>query len=146
MARIGRNEENQTVIIPENEEELNGINEKMNVKAFFEALAKEEEIQQKLKEKEAAYTGAKEDREAAVKEILLPVAEEAGYAFTLDELKAYEESLQAEREISDQELESVSGGDAIGFCGFIGVGVGPSCEGLGVGCCFLLGGGPNVEF
>ena len=121
---------------------------KENIKAFFEAQSQDEAIQKALKEKELAYTGAKENREAVVKEVLLPVAEEAGYAFTLDELKEFEKEAQAERELDEAELESVAGGATWGVCIFVGVGWGGwevddgmGCRVLGVTVCIAVGAG-----
>ena len=114
---------------------------KENIKAFFEVLSQDEAIQKALKEKELAYTGIKEDREAVVKEVLLPVAEEAGYAFTLDELKEFEKEAQAERELDEAELESVAGGavGTWGICVFFGVGGGDLCVGPGFTICVVAG-------
>ena len=117
-----------------------------NVKAFFEVLSKDEAIQQALKAKEAAYTGSKEDRDAVVEAILLPVAKEAGYEFTLEELKKFAKSMWPEGELDEAELEAVAGGG--GFCLILGFGsqgdtyvsesvsnhVGSgTCSGIGIG-------------
>ena len=129
-----------------------------NVKAFFEALSQNESIQQALKEKEAAYTGTKEDREAIVNEILIPVAEAAGFTFTLDEVNEFEKSMQVKGELNEDELKAVAGGDSIGevivettlptladngydlgLCVAVGYGAGYSCEGLGFAVCIGLG-------
>ena len=112
---------------------------KENVKAFFEALFKDEAIQQALKAKELAYTGSKEDREAVVKEVLIPVAEEAGYAFTLEELKAFEKGMCLEGELSENELEAVAGGMNWGVCFIFGFGEGSSCLVVGSGLCVVGG-------
>ena len=112
---------------------------KENVKLFYDALKTEEALRKKLQEKEAAYTGDKNDREAIVAEILLPIAEATGYAFTIEELKEYESDLLSGKELSDDEMESVAGGDIVGFCCIVGVGAGWECEGLGYGTCFLVG-------
>jgi predicted ribosomally synthesized peptide with nif11-like leader len=111
-----------------------------NVKAFFEALTKDESIQQALKEKELAYAGAKDDREAIVKEVLFPVAEAAGYTFTLDELKEFEKNMQAQGELNESELEAVVGGaDSWGVCTGVGVGYGDMCFIVGLAACFIAG-------
>ena len=110
-----------------------------NVKAFFEALSKDEALQQALKEKELAYTGSKEDREAIVKEVLLPVAKEAGYAFTLEELKEFEKSMRVEGELVENELESVAGGMNWGVCFIFGAGGGSTCVVVGSGFCIVGG-------
>ena len=85
-----------------------------NIKVFFEALSKDEALQQALKEKALSYTGSKEDREAVVEAILIPVAKKAGYAFTLEELKEFEKGMRPEGELNESELEAVAGGMACG--------------------------------
>ena len=117
---------------------------KENVKAFFEALSQNEALQQVLKEKELAYTGDKEDREAVVNEVLLPVAEEAGYAFTLEELKEIEEGMRPEGEVDEDELEAVAGGVIWGVCVMVGIG-GGDCFFLGAGLC-VVGGWDGVIY
>ena len=113
---------------------------KENVKAFFEALSKDESIQQALKAKELAYTGIKEDREAIVKEVLIPVAEEAGYDFTLEELKEFEKGMRPEGELDENELEAVAGGvEDWGVCVFAGLGWGTMCAVIGVTLCVVAG-------
>ena len=121
---------------------------KENVKAFFEALSKDEAIQQALKAKELAYTGSKEDREAVVKEVLIPVAEEAGYAFTLEELKEFEKGMCLEGELSENELEAIAGGETTtwGVCVFVGVGWGSGCRVVGVGLCGVYGCSGTIDF
>ena len=110
-----------------------------NIKAFFEALSKDEALQQALKEKELAYTGAKEDREAVMEAIVLPVAREAGYDFTLEELNELEKCMQAEGELAEEELESVAGGMVWGVCFFIGLGAGYMCTVVALGICVVAG-------
>ena len=113
---------------------------KENVKAFFEALSKDEALQQALKEKEVAYTGMKEDREAIAKEVLLPVAKEAGYAFTLEELKEFKNDMRMEGELAENELESVAGGvENWGACFIVGAGWGEMCAVGGLAVCFIAG-------
>jgi predicted ribosomally synthesized peptide with nif11-like leader len=115
---------------------------KENVKAFFEALTKEGSIQKALKEKELVYTGAKDDRNAIVKEVLIPVAEAAGYTFTVDELKEFEQDMQAKGELSEDELEAVAGGvEDWGICTGLGLAYGESCFILGLAGCLIVGGG-----
>ena len=113
---------------------------KENIKAFFEALSKDESIQQALKAKELAYTGIKEDREAIVKEVLIPVAEEAGYVFTLEELKEFEKGMRPEGELDENELEAVAGGvEDWGVCVLAGLGWGTMCAVIGVTLCVVAG-------
>ena len=111
-----------------------------NVKAFFEALSREESIQQALKEKELAYTGAKEDWEAIVEAIAIPVAKAAGYDFTSDELKAFEKGMRVEGELTENELEAVAGGTTIGVCFLVGLGGGDGCFIVGATVCAIIGG------
>ena len=113
---------------------------KENIKAFFEALSKDEALQKTLKEKELAYAGAKEDREAIVKEVLIPVAEEAGYDFTLEELKEFEKSMRPEGELDESELEAVAGGvEDWGLCVLAGIGWGTMCAVIGITVCVVAG-------
>ncbi len=91
-----------------------------NVKAFFEALSKDEALQQALKEKEVAYTGSKEDREAIIEGILIPVAKEAGYTFTMEELEEFEKDMCTDRELDEDELEAIAGG-VYASCIIIGI-------------------------
>ena len=113
---------------------------KENVKAFFEALSKDEALQQALKEKEVAYTGMKENREAVVAEVLIPVANAAGYDFTLEELKEFESSMQAEGELAEDELEAIAGGVQVwGICVVAGFGYGTTCFILGASLCVVAG-------
>ena len=113
---------------------------KENIKAFFEALSKDEALQKALKEKELAYTGKKEDREAVINEVLIPVAEEAGYAFTLDELKEFEKGMRPEGELDESELEAIAGGVEVwGACVVVGVGYGTTCFILGGSLCVVAG-------
>lgn len=112
---------------------------KENVKVFFEVLSKDETIQQALKEKELAYTGIKEDREAIAKEVLIPVAKETGYDFTLEELKEFEKNMHPEGELDENELESVAGGLSWGVCALLGIGGGDGCLVYGVALCVVAG-------
>ena len=118
---------------------------KENIKAFFEALSKDETIQKAMKEKELGYTGSKEDREAVIKAVLIPVAEEAGYTFTLEELKELEKGMREEGELAENELESVAGGTddwgVWGVCFLAGIGGGGTCVVVGFGFCFINGWG-----
>ena len=111
-----------------------------NIKAFFEALSKDEALQQALREKELSYTGMKEDREAIVAEILIPVAKAAGYDFTLEDVKAFEKGMRVEGELSENELEAVAGGvEDWGICVLAGFGWGTMCAVIGVTICVIAG-------
>ena len=61
-----------------------------NVEQFF-LLSKENlSVQKKLSEGLAAYPGSLEVREAVAENVLLPVAEEYGLPFSLEDLRTYE--------------------------------------------------------
>lgn len=102
---------------------------KENVAKFFEALNKDKSLAEKLMAAEKAYSGAHEApansaskeeklkfREEAMKEVLLPLAKEAGFPFTLEEMKAAEQENPPKEELSEDEMEKVAGGFTIGFC------------------------------
>jgi hypothetical protein len=83
-----------------------------------------------------------EKRAALMEKYVLPIAAEIGFAFSLEELRQYEEEMvQASKnhELDDDELEAVAGGlgGAAGFCFLIGAGLGfalPAfCLAVGVG-------------
>ena len=113
---------------------------KENIKAFFEALSQDEALQKALKEKELAYTGAKDDRETIVETIVIPVAKAAGYDFTLEELKEFEKGMRPEGELDENELESVAGGVEVwGACVVVGVGYGTTCFIVGGSLCVIAG-------
>lgn len=113
---------------------------KENVKAFLEALTKDEAVQKILKEKEKDYAGIKDARDSIIKEILLPVAEKAGYSFTEEELKEYEKNLQPQGELDEDELEAVAGGvENWGACSGLGAGYGDSCFIIGFAVCVVAG-------
>ena len=61
-----------------------------NIGPFLEKLEKDRELQEKLREAELNYPGSTEIREPFLEETLLPVAREAGFEFTLEELRKYE--------------------------------------------------------
>ena len=79
-----------------------------------------DELQEKIDKAQESYTGDKADKEAVLETVLLPIAKEAGYDFTAQELKAAEREMAEEKGISEEELENVSGGVST-FCPFIGV-------------------------
>ena len=53
----------------------------------------------------------------------LPLAAQLGYSFTIDDVKSYELAMQQAKngcEMSDEEMEAVTGGGWIRFCTFFG--------------------------
>ena len=61
-----------------------------NVIKFFERYESEPELRNKVKLALDFYPGSLEIRESVVKNVLLPVAEAEGLAFTVDDLRKYE--------------------------------------------------------
>lgn len=70
---------------------------KENVGKFFELYASDPAVCSRVEENVAAYPGSYEIREALTEFALLPVAEELGLGFTIQELRAYETRLKLER-------------------------------------------------
>lgn len=116
---------------------------KENVVKFFETLANDPVLAEKLAAADKAYAETHkllpEDadetmqtafRTEAGKAIVLPVAEEAGLPFTLEELQAYEEDQirLMDQKLSLDELDQIAGGEAKGAgamaCFLLGVGLG----------------------
>ena len=78
------------------------------VKAFFAKVNEDKELAQKLKDAQAAYKGDKSDKVAEFAEIVIPIAEAAGFNFTVDDFKAA--YYNGEGEASEDELDKVAGG------------------------------------
>ena len=70
---------------------------KENVGKFFEIYASDPAVRGRVEANVEAYPGSYEIREALTEFALLPVAEELGLGFTLQELRAYETRLKLER-------------------------------------------------
>lgn len=64
------------------------------VKDFFDRYAEDEALQARVKAEEAMYPGSLEIRDAVVQDVLLPIARELGYDFTVDDVRAYETRLR----------------------------------------------------
>ena len=104
---------------------------KENVRKFYEEVSKNKELQKKLMEVQKNYSGNKEDRDSVVKECVIPIAKEAGYDFTAEEVLAVDKENALQQNISEEELENVSGGWS-------------ACWGIGAvdgwSMCFIIGG------
>ena len=61
-----------------------------NVIKFFERYENEPELRDRVKLALDYYPGSLEIRESVVKNVLLPIAEAEGLAFTVDDLRKYE--------------------------------------------------------
>ena len=79
------------------------------VKAFFDKVKSDESLAQKLKDAQAAYKGDTSDKDAAVAAVVIPVAAQAGFTFTVDDFKAFVDN--SEGEASENELDAVAGGN-----------------------------------
>ena len=123
-----------------------------NVKKFYEKLESSKELQEKLVKAQESYTGDKADKEAVLETVLLPIAKEAGYDFTAQELKAAEKELAVEKGISEEELENVCGGTPtecfliggskggdVQVCYVKGIGAAGVSYGGGIAICWYVG-------
>ena len=81
-------------------------------KAFFQKVKEDPELAKKIKDAQAAYKGDTSDKEAAIAAVVIPIAAEAGFNFTVADFK--EAFGSGEGEASDDELDKVAGGDAGG--------------------------------
>lgn len=90
-------------------------------RAFVAKLNSDKELAKKVTDAKEAYTGDKSNDDAAIKEILLPIAAQACYDFTVEDYKA---TFDEEGEASADELDAVAGGTS--FCIFSGKGPGGS--------------------
>ena len=129
-----------------------------NVKKFYECVAQDEAVKQKFAELAQKYQSEALDADKVAvvfEQEVLPLAAQIGYPFSLDDLKACGEEMQQanmNRELSDGEMEAVTGGGLIsvivglnegtvtgtdvshGMCGFLGF------NNTG-GFCFIIGAG-----
>ena len=70
-----------------------------NVVKFFERYSRDAELQRKVENAVACYPGSLEIRESLVKATLLPIAEEEGFPFTVEDLRKYETRLKMQRSL-----------------------------------------------
>jgi hypothetical protein len=99
-----------------------------NVKKFYEAVSQDESLKQKFVELSQKHQGEPMD-EAKVMTLMeqeaLPLAQQMGYSFTMNDLKVYGEEMNQTNmnsELSDSELEAVVGGQSlITFCYCFGI-------------------------
>ena len=76
-----------------------------HAEAFFARCAEDEALRERLREAEENYPGSLEIREAVVEDVLLPIARELGYDFTLEELRTYETRLKLRNARPDLPIE-----------------------------------------
>ena len=128
---------------------------KANAAKFYEKLQNDAALAEKLNEMDKKFVdtneGSADDiamREKAVEAIILPLAQEVGLPFTLDELKEYEQEQLKGLNLSEDELEQVAGGvpkntnsrNGVNACAYIGVGFGRTKKDGKVAFCILFGG------
>ena len=135
---------------------------KENVGKFYDKLAQDAALAEKLNalDKKFADTneGSADDiamREKAAEAIIIPMAQEVGLPFTLDELKEYEQEQLKEMNLSEDELDQVAGGhsgghgqngggldgfNGINACAYLGVGFGKTKKNGKYAFCIFLGG------
>ena len=108
---------------------------KENVKRFMEEVSANKELQEKIAAIQKGYEPDGKSEEEIFKDIVLPIAKEAGYEFTMSEYKDAQHDTIKEKAISEEELENVSGGSA--FCILLGFGnsdqIGIHCSTIGFG-------------
>ena len=136
---------------------------KDNVGKFYDKLAQDAALAEKLNEMDKKFAdtneGSADDaamREKAVETIIIPLAEEVGLPFTIEELKEYEQEQLKNMTLSEDELDQVAGGDWYQYdynkrnrkgkkggtaaaCAFIGVGVGKVKSGKKTAFCIFVG-------
>ena len=83
---------------------------KENVKKFLEELTTNKELQEKFIVAQKHYEVEGKSEEEVFEDIVLPIAKEAGYEFTINEYRGAQRDAIAESSISEEELENVSGG------------------------------------
>ena len=86
-----------------------------NVIKFFERYDTDEALRSRVAEAEANYPGSLEIRETLCEEVLLPIAQEIGLAFTLDDLRKYEtrkKMARATQNVEEWLAEPDDGGDS----------------------------------
>ena len=134
---------------------------KENVGKFYDKLAQDAALAEKLNALDkdfAEKNGTSADdvamREKAVAAVVIPLAQEVGLPFTLEELKEYEQDQMKNMTLSEDELDQVAGGKkkwsasgdgggrtgAGAYCAFLGVGIGKTTRKGNTAYCFLLGG------
>ena len=79
-----------------------------NAEAFFSLYRSSAEVRTKVSSALELYPGSLELREAVAEEVLLPVAAEYGFPFTVEELRTYEterklQSLKGDLPVSEGE-------------------------------------------
>jgi len=125
-----------------------------DVKSFFEAVNSDKALAERLAAADKAFGEKHKGEEkneatrlAAAEEIIIPIAKEAGYNFTINDMVAFEaaNAHSEEEEIDDGELAQVAGGIDGGFtlCSGFGIGLGgiADYDSDRVNVCWIIGSG-----
>lgn len=74
-----------------------------NIEKFYKLLSEDESVARRLEDAQNAYPGSWEIREPFIRETMLPLAEELGLGFTIEELRKYETRLKVmnSRDVED---------------------------------------------
>jgi len=109
-----------------------------DVKKFMDLMSSDEALQQKIRAAAENYAGD-QSQESAFQDVIAPIAEEAGFRFTWEDLQEYTERQSgADMGLSEDELDQVAAGSGIGASACIGFGIGLAFfideEGSGGGC------------
>jgi len=115
-----------------------------NVKRFYEALAKDRELQEKFNVSGQHYKVqnlSEAEMDSLYEKEVLPAAKKAGFDFTLADLKAFAADNRPSglKELSEEELAAVAGGCG---CAFLGGGA----DGDKACSCFSSGTGVNGSY
>ena len=89
-----------------------------NVSRFFERYTSDSALRSRIEEAVACYPGSLEVRESLVRAVLLPVAEELGLPFTVEELRAYETRKKLSRIKPDVPIEEGEADEDADFEGY----------------------------
>lgn len=107
------------------------------IEVLLEEFQNNESLKAKLQAK--AEEVKPQTKEEIVEKVLLPVAQSEGYQLTLEDIKAYDAKLTEIGELSEAELETVSGGGIKAVCVIANSGCKLTGEIDGKGGCILLG-------
>ena len=107
---------------------------KENVKKFYDEISKNKELQEKFVAVQKGYEPEGKSEEEIFEDIVLPIVKEAGYEFTMSEYREAQRDAMAEKGISEEELENVSGGVELNLCAIIGLGNDKSAS-----ICYVIG-------
>ncbi len=122
---------------------------KESVRKFYEMVSKDADLQRRFREKGESFSekygvGAIGDEhlEELLQKEVLPIAREAGFEFSFQELQEYSAESKTKGEIMDEELAAVAGGGDLCVCVMGGFG---SFGDVNIGC-VVCGAGMSKDF